>query len=211
MSQGQYVSRWNAPPPLVYFHLRCVQPFPWFRGSGVTSAKNQLLFLSFLLFFFIKHLEHAADHYYPPWSQQHLGLIWFQSQTPSSTSSGTVILNWPTVPLAKVKKCYGAFYNPQPITHAENTGRVQTWLIFANLELFWHVYLFNLFILTSSDYNWQQRVALTLDSVLDLSVTMMQKECEGKSTHCRTIAGRQANYRRLLPQKINATLVFNCI
>lgn len=203
----------------VEMHLRlwstftCVV-FNLSHDLGALASRQQRIncfsFLSFF-FFFIKHLEHAADHYYPPWSQQHLGLIWFQSQTPSSTSSGTVILNWPTVPLAKVKKCYGAFYNPQPITHAENTGRVQTWLIFANLELFWHVYLFNLFILTSSDYNWQQRVALTLDSVLDLSVTMMQKECEGKSTHCRTIAGRQANYRRLLPQKINATLVLNCI
>lgn len=91
----------------------------------------------------------------------------------------------------------------QPTAHhlCRNTGRVQTWLIFANSELFWHVYLFNLFILTSSDYNWQQCVALTLDSVLDLSVTIMQKECEGKSTHCITMAGMQENYKRFLPQK----------
>lgn len=68
----------------------------------------------------------------------------------------------------------------QPTAHhlCQNTGRVQTWLIFPKSEMFWHVYLFNLFILTSSDYNWQQCVELTLDSVLDLSVTIMQKECE---------------------------------
>lgn len=46
--------------------------------------------------------------------------------------------------------------------------------------MFWHVYLFNLFILTSSDYNWQQWAELTLDSVLGLSVTIMQKAREGK-------------------------------
>lgn len=102
-------------------HLRCAQPLQWFRDSGVTSAKNQLLFLSFLLAFF-RHWEQAADHYYPRWSQQHLGLICLQSQTPFSKSSGTVILNWPTFPLAKVKKCYGAFYNPQPIIYAETLG-----------------------------------------------------------------------------------------
>ena len=91
----------------------------------------------------------------------------------------------------------------QPTAHhlCRNAGRVQTWLIFANSELFWHVYLFNLFILTSSDYNWQQCVALTLDSVLDLSITIMEKECEGKSTHCITMAGMQENYKRFLPQK----------
>lgn len=121
MSQWQYVSYWNVHPPLVYFHLCCVQPLRWFKGSGITSAKNQLLFLSFLLSF-LKHLEHAADHYYPRWSQQHLGLIWLQSQTPFSKLNCTVILNWPTFPLAKVKKCYGAFYNPQPIIYAETLG-----------------------------------------------------------------------------------------
>lgn len=46
--------------------------------------------------------------------------------------------------------------------------------------MFWHVYLFNLFILTSSDYNWQQWAELTLDSVLGLSVTITQKAHEGK-------------------------------
>lgn len=67
--------------------------------------------------------------------------------------------------------------------------------------MFWHVYLFNLFILTSSDYNWQQCVELTLDSALDLSVTIMQKECEEKSPHDITIASRQENYERFLSQK----------
>ncbi|KAL6092083.1 hypothetical protein STEG23_011640, partial [Scotinomys teguina] len=42
-----------------------------------------------------------------------------------------------------------------------------------------------------SDYNWQQRVELTLDSVLDLSVTITRKECEEKSTQCLTIASKQ--------------------
>lgn len=67
--------------------------------------------------------------------------------------------------------------------------------------MFWHVYLFNLFILTSSDYNWQQRIELTLDSVLDLSVTIMQKECEEKPTHYMTIASGQENCKRFLSQK----------
>lgn len=53
--------------------------------------------------------------------------------------------------------------------------------------MFWHVYLFNLFILTSSDYNWQQWAELTLDSVLDLSVTIMQKACEDKFSKEMTI------------------------
>lgn len=55
--------------------------------------------------------------------------------------------------------------------------------------MFWHVYLFNLFILTSSDYNWQQRAELTLGSVLDVSVTIMQKACEDKVSEEATIAG----------------------
>lgn len=54
--------------------------------------------------------------------------------------------------------------------------------------MFWHVYLFNLFILTSSDYNWQQWAELTLDSVLDVSVTIMQKACEDKFSKEVTIA-----------------------
>lgn len=98
----------------------------------------------------------------------------------------------------------------QPTAHhlCWNTGRVQTWLIFANSEMFWHVYLFNLFILTSSDYNWQECVELTLDSVLDLSVTIMQKECEEKSTRYITIASRQENYRFLSQKKCNLTAKF---
>lgn len=81
----------------------------------------------------------------------------------------------------------------QPTAHhlCWNSGRIQTWLIFPKSEMFWHVYLFNLFILTSSDYNWQQRVELTLDSVLDLSVTITGKECEEKPTQCLTMASRQ--------------------
>lgn len=81
----------------------------------------------------------------------------------------------------------------QPAAHhlCRNSGRIQSWLIFPKSEMFWHVYLFNLFILTSSDYNWQQRVELTLGSVLDLSVTITQKECEEKSTRCLTIASGQ--------------------
>lgn len=55
--------------------------------------------------------------------------------------------------------------------------------------MFWHVYLFNLFILTSSDYNWQQRAELTLGSVLDVSVTIMRKACEDKVSEEATIAG----------------------
>lgn len=91
----------------------------------------------------------------------------------------------------------------QPTAHhlCRNTGRVQTWLIFANSEMFWHVYLFNLFILTSSDYNWQQCVELTLDSVLDLSVTIMLKECEEKSTRSITIASGQENCKWFLSWK----------
>lgn len=148
--------------------------------------------------FFWKHLEHAADHYCPRWSQQHLGLIWFQSQTPFSKLSCTVILNWPTFPPSKGEKMLWSILQPTAHYLCRNTRRVQTWLIFANSEMFWHVYLFNLFILTSSDYNWQQCVELTLDSVLDLSVTIMQKECEAKSTHYITIARKQKNYKRFL-------------
>lgn len=83
----------------------------------------------------------------------------------------------------------------QPAAHhlCRNSGRIQSWLIFPKSEMFWHVYLFNLFILTSSDYNWQQQAELTLGSVLDLSVTITQKECEAKSTQCLTIAGRQGS------------------
>lgn len=83
----------------------------------------------------------------------------------------------------------------QPAAHhlCRNSGRIQSWLIFPKSEMFWHVYLFNLFILTSSDYNWQQRAELTLGSVLDLSVTITRKECEAKSTQCLTIAGRQGS------------------
>lgn len=113
VSQWRCVSHWNAHPPLVHFHLRCVQPLRWFRSSGVMSAENQPLFLSFLLSF-LKHLEHAAGHYYPQWSQQHLGLIWLQSQTPFSKSSGTVILNWPTFPSQRWKNVMERFTTRSP-------------------------------------------------------------------------------------------------
>lgn len=58
-----------------------------------------------------------------------------------------------------------------------------------------------MFILTSSDYNWQQCAELTLDSALDLSVAMMQKEREEKSARYVTIASGQENCKRFLSQK----------
>lgn len=78
-----------------------------------------------------------------------------------------------------------------------------------NFEMFWHVYLFNLFILTGSDCNWQQCVELTLGSVLDLSVTITPKECEEKATRYMTIASGQEHGKRFLsPQKRKATSGF---
>lgn len=105
--------------------------------------------------------------------------------------NSAVILNWPnfsSLPPKKGEKPEGTFHNT---AHRLRCGaeRAQTWLIFSRTEMFWHVYLFNLFILTSSDYNWQQWAALTLGSVLDLSVTIMQKAFEAKFSKGVTRAG----------------------
>lgn len=103
-----------------------------------------------------------------------------------------VILNWPNFSSLSPQKRWKTWWNiSQHAAHQLccSTERAQTWLIFSRTEMFWHVYLFNLFILTSSDYNWQQWAALTLGSVLDLSVTIMQKAFEAKFSKGLTRAG----------------------
>lgn len=84
---------------------------------------------------------------------------------------------------AKGEECNGSLYALRPRRFSHHADNICFRLLFfATSELFWHVYLFNLFILTSFDYNWQQSTDLTSDSVLDLSVTIMQKACEGDSS-----------------------------
>lgn len=200
MSQRRHVSYWDVHPPLVRVHLRCVESGRWFRGSGIPSQRiNGVSPSPFFLVWSIWSTPQIIT------SLGEAGHIWvwfgFRSQAPSSTWSCTVILNWPTSPLAKVEKCYGEFYSPQPIIYPAARGEFRLGLFLANFEMFWHVYLFNLFILTGSDCNWQQCVELTLGSVLDLSVTITPKACEENATRYMTIASGEEHLRDFFPPK----------
>lgn len=129
--------------------------------------------------------------------KEHLGFIWLQlqpaplSRAELGRNSKLTQLSFPSPPpqKKKVEKLDGNISQHAARRFRCSAERAQTWLILPRTEMFWHVYLFNLFILTSSDYNWQQWAALTLGSVLDLSVTIMQKAFEAKSSEGVTRAG----------------------